>query len=130
VACASDDRLPILQTSAHGCVGIGQGTGEFVATSGLVGLICRVGVTTPRRCPTWSRPTSSAPTGSPLDPFTDPAVTLARLTDTFAGIGPNGVLGFVLAQLAGAATAARHALPARRSRGRVAAFLDRPAGGR
>jgi hypothetical protein len=35
----------------------------------------------------------------------NPALTLARpMTDTFAGIGPNDVLGFMIAQ--GAATAA------------------------
>jgi len=38
--------------------------------------------------------------------FANPAVTLARaLTDTFAGIRPTDVPGFILAQLAGAATA-------------------------
>ena len=38
--------------------------------------------------------------------FANPAVTLARaLTDTFAGIRPVDVPGFLLAQLAGAATA-------------------------
>ncbi|MNU06925.1 hypothetical protein D3C72_2522880 [compost metagenome] len=36
--------------------------------------------------------------------FANPAVTLARsLSDTFAGIAPANVGGFVLAQLAGAA---------------------------
>jgi glycerol uptake facilitator-like aquaporin len=34
--------------------------------------------------------------------FANPAVTVARsLSDTFAGIAPGGVLGFVLAQAAG-----------------------------
>ena len=38
--------------------------------------------------------------------FANPAVTLARsLTDTFAGIRPDDVAGFVLAQLAGALAA-------------------------
>ena len=38
--------------------------------------------------------------------FANPAVTLARaLTDTFAGIRPADVPGFIVAQLAGAATA-------------------------
>ena len=38
--------------------------------------------------------------------FANPAVTLARAaTDTFAGIRPDGVPGFMLAQLAGAAVA-------------------------
>ena len=35
--------------------------------------------------------------------FANPAVTIARaLTDTFAGIRPDGVLGFIIAQLIGA----------------------------
>jgi glycerol uptake facilitator-like aquaporin len=34
--------------------------------------------------------------------FANPAVTLARaLSDTFAGIAPSGVVGFILAQMAG-----------------------------
>jgi glycerol uptake facilitator-like aquaporin len=38
--------------------------------------------------------------------FANPAVTIARsLSDTFSGIQPSGVPGFVLAQLAGAALA-------------------------
>ena len=38
--------------------------------------------------------------------FANPAVTFARaLTDTFAGIRPGDVPGFILAQLAGAMTA-------------------------
>ena len=38
--------------------------------------------------------------------FANPAVTLARaLTDTFAGIRPADVPGFIAAQLAGAAAA-------------------------
>jgi glycerol uptake facilitator-like aquaporin len=38
--------------------------------------------------------------------FANPAVTLARsFSDTFAGIRPEDVLGFVLAQLVGAALA-------------------------
>jgi glycerol uptake facilitator-like aquaporin len=39
--------------------------------------------------------------------FANPAVTVARaLTDTFAGIAPSGVPGFILAQVAGAALGA------------------------
>ena len=38
--------------------------------------------------------------------FANPAVTIARaLTDTFAGIRPDGVLGFIVAQLIGATVA-------------------------
>jgi glycerol uptake facilitator-like aquaporin len=38
--------------------------------------------------------------------FANPAVTVARsLSDTFAGIAPNGLLGFIAAQCAGALAA-------------------------
>jgi glycerol uptake facilitator-like aquaporin len=38
--------------------------------------------------------------------FANPAVTIARsLSDTFAGIAPAGVLGFIAAELAGMITA-------------------------
>ena len=38
--------------------------------------------------------------------FANPAVTIARaLTDTFAGIRPDGVIGFIIAQLIGATLA-------------------------
>ena len=38
--------------------------------------------------------------------FANPAVTLARsATDTFAGIRPEDALGFIVAQMAGAAAA-------------------------
>jgi glycerol uptake facilitator-like aquaporin len=34
--------------------------------------------------------------------FANPAVTIARsFTDTFAGIAPTGVSGFIIAQIAG-----------------------------
>jgi len=51
--------------------------------------------------------------------FANPAVTIARgLTDTFAGIRPLDVPGFIVAQLAGAAVATvlfRWLAPASRS---------------
>jgi glycerol uptake facilitator-like aquaporin len=38
--------------------------------------------------------------------FANPAVTIARsMSDTFAGIAPSGVAGFIAAQLLGMATA-------------------------
>ncbi len=40
--------------------------------------------------------------------FANPAVTIARsLTPTFAGIRPDGVIGFIVAQLLGAFVAAK-----------------------
>jgi glycerol uptake facilitator-like aquaporin len=100
--------LPLLQTSAHMRAGLGQWTGEFVATFGLIALIL-VGV----RHHAVAVPYLVAAyiTGAywftSSTSFANPAVTLARsMTDTFAGIGPNDVLGFVIAQLVGAAAAA------------------------
>ncbi len=43
--------------------------------------------------------------------FANPAVTIARsLTPTFAGIRPDGVIGFILAQLVGALVAAKFSI--------------------
>jgi glycerol uptake facilitator-like aquaporin len=92
--------LPILQWSAHARTGIGQWTGEFVATFGLLLVIESARRKAPAALPAavaayitaayWFTSSTS---------FANPAVTLARsLTDTFAGIGANGVPGFVIAQ--------------------------------
>ena len=100
--------LPVLQSSVHMRTGVGQWTGEVVATFGLIALILSgvrhnagavpymvAGYITAAY---WFTSSTS---------FANPAVTLARsLTDTFAGIGPNDVAGFVIAQLIGAAAAA------------------------
>lgn len=100
--------LPILQSSVHTRVGLGQWVGEIVATFGLIAVILSgarhhvaalpYAVAAYITAAYWFTSSTS---------FANPAVTLARaLTDTFAGIAPNGVAGFIAAQLAGAATAA------------------------
>jgi glycerol uptake facilitator-like aquaporin len=98
---------PILEWSAHARGGLGQWTGEFVATFGLL-LVIESG----RRAFAQNLPAAIAAyitaaywfTSSTS--FANPAVTIARaLTDSFAGIGPNDVPGFVLAQCAGAVAA-------------------------
>jgi glycerol uptake facilitator-like aquaporin len=98
---------PILEWSAHAREGIGQWTGEFVATFGLL-LVIENG----RRAFAQNLPAAVAAyitaaywfTSSTS--FANPAVTIARaLTDSFAGIGPNDVPGFILAQCLGAAAA-------------------------
>ncbi len=99
--------LPILEWSVHARSGIGQWTGEFVATFGLL-LVIESG----RRAFAQSLPAAIAAyitaaywfTSSTS--FANPAVTLARaLTDSFAGIAPSDVAGFVLCQYLGAAAA-------------------------
>ncbi len=95
--------LPILQASAHARSGIGQWSGEFIATFGLVAVI-----ESGRRHFPGALPGAVAAyiTGAywftASTSFANPAVTIARaLTDSFAGIVPAHVPGFILAQLAG-----------------------------
>lgn len=99
--------LPIIQFSHHSRTGTGQWLGEFIATFGLVLTILGTARHRPAAVPTsvalyivaayWFTSSTS---------FANPAITIARaLSDTFAGIAPQDVPGFVLAQLAGAFTA-------------------------
>lgn len=92
--------LPILQWSGHARTGLGQWAGEVAATFGLL-LIIESG----RRKAPAALPAAVAAyiTGAywftSSTSFANPAVTLARsMTDTFAGIGPNDVPGFMIAQ--------------------------------
>ena len=98
---------PLLQTSTHVRAGPAQWLSEVVATFGLVGTILGVARSQPNAVAYavglyiagayWFTASTS---------FANPAVTIARsLTDSFAGIAPASVTGFVLAQLAGAAFA-------------------------
>jgi glycerol uptake facilitator-like aquaporin len=107
VANAMFDLAPITwaATARHGSA---QLLGEAVATFGLVGVV----IATSRRRPAttpfavaayivaayWFTSSTS---------FANPAVTIARAaSDTFAGIRPADVPGFVAAQCVGAAAAA------------------------
>jgi glycerol uptake facilitator-like aquaporin len=99
--------LPILQISAHVRSGIGQWAGEFIATFGLLAVI-----DSGRRHFAGALPAAvalyivAAYWFTSSTSFANPAVTLARsLTDTFAGIAPANVPGFIAAQMAGASTA-------------------------
>ena len=96
--------LPILQSSTTVRTGVGQWAGEFIATIGLLLTILATREANNRSVPLsvalyiaagcWFTSSTS---------FANPAITVARsLTDTFAGIAPVDVLGFVAAQLAGA----------------------------
>ncbi len=99
--------LPILQASEHARSGIGQWTGEFVATFGLMAVI-----ESGRRHFAGALPgavaayITAAYWFTSSTSFANPAVTIARaLTNTFAGIGPNNVVAFIVAQLAGGTAA-------------------------
>jgi glycerol uptake facilitator-like aquaporin len=99
--------LPIFSVSTHNRSGGAQAFGEVVATFGLLAVIWGCSKRTPTAVPLavagyitgayWFTSSTS---------FANPAVTLARAaTNTFTGIRPTDVPGFVGAQLLGAATA-------------------------
>jgi glycerol uptake facilitator-like aquaporin len=100
-------ELPLFTASSHVRTGGAQWTAEAAATLGLLTVIFGVARSRPGAVPFavggyiaaayWFTSSTS---------FANPAVTLARaFTDTFAGIRPADVAGFVAAQLAGAALA-------------------------
>lgn len=100
-------ELPAYTLSMHARSGPAQWLAECVATFGLLATIFGVSRHTPAATPFavaayivaayWFTASTS---------FANPAVTLARsLTNTFAGIRPGDVPGFVVAQLVGAALA-------------------------
>jgi glycerol uptake facilitator-like aquaporin len=101
-------NLPTLQLSVKARTGLGQWTGEAIATFGLILTI--LGTVRYRR--EWV-PTSvalyitAAYWFTSSTSFANPAITIARsLSDTFAGIAPRDVPLFIVAQLTGAALAA------------------------
>jgi glycerol uptake facilitator-like aquaporin len=99
--------LPILQTSAKLRSGIGQWAGECVATFGLV-LLVRLGAALRLQAmAAWvALYITAAYWFTSSTSFANPAVTIARsLSDTFAGIHPANVLGFIAAQFLGATLA-------------------------
>lgn len=94
--------LPIIQASTKPRHGLGVWVSELAATLILL-LVIRLGVkTAPEKVPMLVAMTVSAGywfTSSTF--FANPAVTLARsLTNTFVGIAPADIVGFVSAQLA------------------------------
>ncbi|MGH6662723.1 MAG: aquaporin [Rhodospirillales bacterium] len=98
---------PLLQVSTTERGGIGQWTGEFVATFGLVAVILG--------CLRWRPDALAYAVGlfitagywfTSSTSFANPAVTVARcLTDTFSGLAPAGAPGFIVAQVLGAVAA-------------------------
>ena len=100
--------LPTLQLSVKARTGLGQWTGEAVATFGLILTI----LGTVKHRPQWVPASvalyiTAAYWFTSSTSFANPAITVARsLSDTFAGIAPADVLMFILAQLTGATMAA------------------------
>jgi len=97
-------ELPILQTAATGRHGFGQLLAEGIATFGLVATILGCRRARPDYVPMavalfisagyWFTASTS---------FANPAVALARsLTDTFSGIAPRDLPGFMIAEFVGA----------------------------
>ena len=101
--------LALLQVSTKVRATPGVWLGEVVATAGLIALIFTL-------ARTGRAALSSAAVGAYIGAaywftsstsFANPAVTIGRIfSDTFAGIAPTSVPGFVIAQLVGAAVGA------------------------
>lgn len=99
--------LPIVQVADTPRTGIGQWAGEGIATFGLIVTILATARNAPDKVPLsvalyifaacWLTSSTS---------FANPAITVARsLTDTFTGIAPADIPGFVAAQVLGALVA-------------------------
>lgn len=96
--------LPVLQWSLKVRAGSGQWIAEGVATAGLLLVILRAPAA--RVAPMVAAYIGSAYWFTASTSFANPAAAFGRMfSDTFAGIAPTSVPGFVLAQLAGAALA-------------------------
>ena len=100
--------LPILQTSMKARSGVGQWTGELIATFGLILTI----VGTLKHRPSAVAPSvalyiTAAYWFTSSTSFANPAITIVRsLSDSFSGIAPADVPMFVLAELLGAVAGA------------------------
>lgn len=99
---------PVLQVSAKLRDGPAQFFSEAVATFGLILTILGVGRARPEFTPiAVGLYITSAYWFTASTSFANPAVTLARsLSDSFAGIAPASMPGFIAGQLAGALGAA------------------------
>ena len=98
---------PILMVSRHPRSGAAQVFSEFVATFGLLAVIWGCSRRRSEAVPfAVGAYITAAYWFTASTSFANPAVTLARaLTDTFAGIAPVDVPGFIVGQLLGAAAA-------------------------
>jgi glycerol uptake facilitator-like aquaporin len=100
--------LEPVQLSGTARNGLGQWLGEFIATFGLIATILGCVRFRPEAIPaTVGLYIGSAYWFTSSTSFANPAVTIARaLSDTFAGISPADVPGFLIAEFAGALAAA------------------------
>jgi glycerol uptake facilitator-like aquaporin len=95
--------LPIVQVATNARGGFGLMLGEFVATFGLILTVLLTG----RHAPQSGATSVALYIGAAIlftssTCFANPAITIARaLTDTFTGIAPAHVPGFIAAQFAG-----------------------------
>jgi glycerol uptake facilitator-like aquaporin len=98
---------PLYFASGHVRTGAAQWWSECVATFGLIGVIIGCSRSRPGMTPfAVAAYITAAYWFTASTSFANPAVTLARAaSDTFAGIRPVDVPGFIFAQLAGAAAA-------------------------
>jgi glycerol uptake facilitator-like aquaporin len=98
---------PVVTLSQHVRTGLPQILSEAVATFGLIATILGTSRHRPAAVPfAVGAYIAAAYWFTASTSFANPAVTLGRsLTDTFAGIRPADVLGFVGAQIAGATVA-------------------------
>jgi glycerol uptake facilitator-like aquaporin len=96
-------ELPLIQASMHMRSGPAQWLSEVVATAGLI--LVAIGSSGPNeaawRVSAWI---GAAYWFTASTSFANPAITIARsLSNTFAGIAPTHVAGFIAAQFCGAA---------------------------
>jgi glycerol uptake facilitator-like aquaporin len=94
--------LPLLQSSLHSRAGPAQWLAEAVATCGLLLVVLghRRSQDAPWMVSAWI---GAAYWFTASTSFANPAITIARsLSNTFAGIRPQDVPGFIAAQLCGA----------------------------
>ena len=97
-------ELPLWQLSTHVRAGPAQWLAEFVASFGLLLVVlgCRRSRDAPWMVAAWI---GAAYWATASTSFANPAISVARaLTDTFSGIRPADVPGFIAAQLVGAFT--------------------------
>ncbi|HYR28034.1 MAG TPA: MIP/aquaporin family protein [Thermoanaerobaculia bacterium] len=99
-------ELPPVMLSKHSRVGFAQLFSEFLATFGLLVVVHGTGKRAGVVPLTVAAYITAAYWFTSSTSFANPAVTIARgLTDTFSGIAPAGIPGFIVAQLLGALAA-------------------------
>jgi glycerol uptake facilitator-like aquaporin len=95
-------ELPLIQASTHVRTGLAQWLSEFIATAGLIMVVLTSANAQQAswRVPAWI---GAAYWFTASTSFANPAISVARsLTDTFSGIRPEDLPGFVMAQMLGA----------------------------